>query len=141
MPFYRSFLLPNASSAFQSAILAQSQNVIMREYQQFSRITRWEARNGTSGLPLSALLRMVRLRTYFSFEVTIDESNGDGTLSYTSTAHNDEVVRAGSARIVIFRSAVTAEIVVVWVLVSALGTLRHRGSALYVSGRADQYEM
>lgn len=35
------------------------------------------------------------------------------------------MVRAGSACIVVFCTAMAAKIVIVWILVSALGTLRH----------------
>lgn len=86
-----------------------------------------EASKGTSGLSLSARSENSHLRTYLSLEVAVYETDGNSRLAYTSTAHDDEMVRAGSTRIVIFGSTVTAEIVVVRVLVTALGTLRHLG--------------
>jgi hypothetical protein len=63
--------------------------------------------------------------TYLGLKVTVNESNCNSALTYASRSHDDEVVGAGSASVVVLCSAVRAEVVVVWVLMPALGTLRH----------------
>lgn len=63
--------------------------------------------------------------TYLSLEMTIYKSNSNSGFSNTSTAHDDEVVGARSSGVIVFGATMAAKIVVLWILVSALGTLWH----------------
>lgn len=62
--------------------------------------------------------------------MAVHESNGNGTLSNTTTAHHHKVIGARRASVIVLCTAMRAKIVVFWVLMPALRTLGHLGTSL-----------